>query len=77
MLCNSFDESNKSYLSIIKEKGKTADYGEIFANKNMDEIVITQGNFIFVFPSENRKNAEALADKYFLEEYKNHFEDAS
>ena len=72
-----FDESNKSYLSIIKEKGKTADYGEIFANKDMNEIVIFQGDSFYVFPSESRKDAEALADKYFLVEYTNHFKNPS
>ncbi len=68
-----FDDSNKSYLSIIKESGETVNYGEIFSNKNMNELVIVSGDDILVFPSKNREIAEKISNKYFLIEYDNHF----
>lgn len=68
-----FDDSNKSYLSIANKSGDAANYGEIFTNKDMSELVIVQGDEILVFPSKNRVNAEKIANKYFSIEYKNHF----
>lgn len=68
-----FDDSNKSYLSTTKESGNVVNYGEIFTNKNMDELVIDKGDDILVFPSKNRKAAEEIANKYFSTEYNNHF----
>lgn len=68
-----FDDSNKSYLSIRKKSGEVINYGEIFANKNMNEIVIVRGDDILVFPSKNQKIAEKISNKYFLIEYNNHF----
>ena len=63
-----FDDTNKSYLSVPQKPGKTAEYGEIFAGKKMDELVIVKGDIIFVFPSANRESAEKTADEYFAKE---------
>ena len=60
-----FDENNKSYLSIMKENGDTTEYGEIFSNKTMDELVVVKGDNILVFPAKNRDIAEATATKFF------------
>ncbi|MEL7654466.1 MAG: hypothetical protein AAGU75_01010 [Bacillota bacterium] len=68
-----FDDSNKAYLSITQKSGEAINYGEIFANKNMDELVIVKGDDILVFPSKNREVAEKIANKYFSIEYNNHF----
>lgn len=68
-----FEDSNKSYLSITNNRGETVNYGEIFANVNMDELVIVKGDNIFVFPANNLEVAEKIANKYFLFEYNNHF----
>jgi hypothetical protein len=68
-----FDKTNKSYLSITKENGESFDYGEIFGNETMDELVIVKGDNIFVFPAMNRDAAEKTAAKYFKNEYNYHF----
>ena len=68
-----FDKTNKSYLFIRKENGESFDYGEIFSNKTMDELVIVKGDNILVFPAKNREVAEKTATKYFEDEYNYHF----
>jgi|GEM_PF-3391855 len=70
-----FDETNKSYLSVMKENGDTTEYGEIFSNKTMDELVVVKGDNILVFPAKTRDIAEATATKFFKAEYKYHFND--
>jgi hypothetical protein len=60
-----FDDTNKSYLSVPQKTGKPIEYGEIFADEKMDELVIVKGDNIFVFPSENREAAKKTADEYF------------
>lgn len=68
-----FDKTNKSYLSIRKENGELFDYGEIFCNETMDELVIVKGDNILVFPAKNRDVAEKTATKYFMNEYNYYF----
>lgn len=68
-----FEDSNKSYLSITNNRGETVNYGEIFANVNMDELIIVKGDNAFVFPANNLEVAEKIANKYFSIEYNNHF----
>lgn len=68
-----FDKTNKSYLSIRKENGETFEYGEIFGNETMDQLVIVKGDSILVFPAKNRDIAEKTATKYFIDEYNYHF----
>jgi hypothetical protein len=70
-----FDETNKSYLSVMKENGDTTEYGEIFSNKTMDELVVVKGDNILVFPAMTRDIAEATATKFFKAEYEYHFND--
>jgi len=67
-----FDKTNKSYLSITKENGESFEYGEIFGNETMDELVIVNGGNILVFPAKNRDVAEETATKYFIDEYNYH-----
>ncbi len=68
-----FDKTNKSYLSIRKENGESFDYGEIFGNETMDELVLVRGDNILVFPAKNRDAAEKTAIEYFKLEYNYHF----
>lgn len=68
-----FDETNKSYLSVVQKNKGVVDYGEIFASNKMDTLVIVQGEEICVFPSANRKDAKKVAEKYFSEEQRYHF----
>lgn len=70
-----FDETDKSYLSVREKNGEMSEYGEIFADRKMDKLVITKENKIYVFPSANRKDAKKIAEEYFSEEYRYHFGD--
>lgn len=71
----SFNKTNKSYLSVRKENGESVDYGEIFSNKTMDELVIVKGDNVLVFPAKNRDAAEEIAKRYFKNEYNYFFND--
>ena len=68
-----FDKTNKAYLSSTNENGDSLDYGEIFGNETMGELVIVKDDEILVFPAKNRDLAEATAMKFFKAEYEYHF----
>jgi hypothetical protein len=68
-----FEDSNKSYLSIRNENEELISYGEIFADRNMKELVLVNGDDVLVFPSNTREEAEEIANRHFMNEYNNYF----
>jgi len=74
----SFDVTNSASLSVSYGEGLN-DYGDMFANEDMSEIVIftstnkSEDGHILAVPAEDRETAENLALKYTNKEYEFYF----
>lgn len=55
------------------ENEELISYGEIFADRNMKELVLVNGDDVLVFPSNTREEAEEIANRHFMNEYNNYF----